>query len=254
MNKHYHIPSWRPIRHVGGGAQAARWVSVLLLGLSQLSQAAPAEGTSGQTVTGRSVHLNRQERMAAAPPSRAVAAVAATSKPAWKSLSPEQQKALQPLAPHWDQLSAERKLKWLLIAKNYDKLPPQEQAKLHRGMSKWVSLSRQERAQARQNFEEIKGLTAEQKAAQWEAYQALSPEEKRKLASQTQHKSAGVATGKPVTPSKLTQVPVRRKPAFGTGMAEVSAPLQQHTLLPVPEPTRTETERSPYEDEPADAQ
>jgi len=216
------------------------------------AQAAPSEGTAGQTVTARSVHRHDATTRHA---DTIVAAAPNHSKPAWKDLTPAQQQALQPLAPHWDRLSEERKLKWLVISKNYAKLPPEEQARVHRRMSTWVTLSQQERTQARQNFKEIKNLAPEQKAAQWEAYQALSPEEKRSLAARAQAKKpAGVATVKPTSASKLTPVPPRRTKASASRMAEATSPIQRNTLLPRQEPVRTETERSPYEDEPAEAQ
>lgn len=221
-------------------------------GLASPALAAPSEGTAGQTVTGRSIYRH------AAPARRAdtvVAAAPSLTKPTWKDLTPAQQQALQPLAPHWDRLSEDRKRKWLVISKNFAKLPPEEQARVHRRMSKWVSLSQQQRAQARQNFNEIKNLSPEQKAAQWEAYQALSPEEKRSLANRAGGRPAGVATVKPATTSKLPSVPVRGAKALASPhMAEAILPIQRNTLLPRQEPVRPETERSPYEDEPAEAQ
>ena len=48
-------------------------------------------------------------------------------------------------------------------------------------MTEWAALSPQQRAQARLNFAEIKRLPADERKAKWEAYQALQPEEKRKL-------------------------------------------------------------------------
>jgi hypothetical protein len=207
--------------------------------------AAPAEGTAGQTVTGRSLHRHD------APVRNAVAAPGSPSKPAWKDLTPAQQQALQPLASHWDRLGEVRKRKWLVISKNFQTLPAEEQAKIHRRMSKWATLTQQERIEARQNFKEIKVLTPEQKAVQWEAYQALSADEKRKLAAQAR-RTAGVATVKPSAAARLIPVASRKKHASGARMAEAVRPIQQNTLLPRVEPVRTEPQRSPYEDEPAE--
>ncbi len=239
---HTHVPVRR--------SAAVLAAALVLLGLPTM--AAPSEGTAGQTVTGRSLH---RADGTARRPATVVAAAPTHSKPAWKDLTHAQQEALRPLAPHWDRLSEERKLKWLAISKNYARLPAEEQARVHRRMSKWVTLSQQERVQARQNFKEIKSLKPEQKAAQWEAYQALSPEEKRKLAAQAPAKPVGAASVKPVSlnkPAKLLPARPVKKP--GSRMAEAVPTIQQHTLLPLPEPVRAETERSPYEDEPADAQ
>ncbi len=229
-------------------------VSALLLALCLPSQAAPAEGTAGQTVTGRSIHRHDSSpRNAGA--ATVVAAAPLQSKPAWKDLTPAQRQALQPLAPHWDRLNEQHKLKWLALSKNYPSLSSEEQVKLHLRMSKWATLSQQQRTQARQNFKEIKGLSPEQKASEWEAYQALSPEEKRKLANQARTQPAGVTTVKPSTSTtpKLSQVP-RRSTTARPNLAEASSSVQQHTLLPRPEAARSDSERSPYEDEPAEAQ
>lgn len=238
------LPAHR-VRAATIGLATLAWV-----GLSAM--AAPSEGTGGQTVTERA--LQRPDS-AVRRPAAAVAAAPNYSKPAWKDLSPPQQQALQPLAPHWDRLSEDRKLKWLAISKNYARLPAEEQARIHRRMSKWVTLSQQQRVQARQNFKEIKDLKPEQKAAQWEAYQALSPEEKRKLAAQAPARPAGAASVKPASLSKPARG-LATRPAIkpGARMAEAMPAIQQHTLLPLPEPVRSETERSPYDDEPGDEQ
>ncbi len=221
--------------------------ALLLLALCLPVQAAPSEGTAGQTVTGRSID-NRARST-----DTIVAAAPIQVKPYWKDLSPAQRQALQPLAPHWDRLNEQHKLKWLALSKNYPSLGSEEQAKLHLRMSKWATLSQQQRTQARQNFNEINKLSPEQKTSQWEAYQALSAEEKRKLAKQARPQAAGVTTLRPSTTPKLSQVP-RRASATRPNMAEVTLPVQQHTLLPRSETAPDTTERSPYEDEPADAQ
>lgn len=217
----------------------------LLLALCLPVAAAPSEGTAGQTVTGRSLQRpDNTMRQGHAGPTQA--------RPAWKDLTAAQKQALRPLAPHWDRLGEERKLKWLVISKSYPTLSPDEQAKLHRRMSKWVTLSQHQRTQARQNFKEIKTLTPEQKAVQWEAYQALSPDERRKLADQARARPAGVATVKPATKPRLIQARARKGATAGSRMAEAMPPIQQHTLLPRPESEPVEAERSPYEDEPAE--
>lgn len=226
-------------------APAVVVLPALLFSMCLSVAAAPSEGTAGQTVTGRTLHRpDSSLRIAGA--GNAATPKPVPSKPAWKDLTPAQQQALQPLAQHWDWLSEQRKRKWLVISNNYPSLPPEEQAKMHLHMSKWVTLSQQQRTQARQNFKEIKSLTPEQKAAQWEAYQALSPEEKRKLAAQAPSKPAGLTMVKPAATPKLSQVPRR---AQNPRLAEVVSPLQQHSALPV----RSEPERSPYEDEPAES-
>ncbi|MDB5742636.1 MAG: putative transrane protein [Polaromonas sp.] len=142
--------------------------------------------------------------------------------PAWSELTPIQQQALAPLASSWNAgISEPQKRKWLEISKNYRTLSPEGQATLNSRMNDWVSLSPQQRAQARLNFgqtkELSKELTPEEKKAKWEAYLALSPEEKQKLAAKASPKPAGAATAvKPVAPQKLAVLPAQAasKPAL----------------------------------------
>lgn len=134
------------------------------------------------------------------------------ARPAWSELTPLQQQALAPLASNWSTISAAQKRKWLEISKNYSSLLPEGQATLNSRMNEWVTLSPQQRAQARLNFGKTKELsrqlTAQEKNEQWQAYQALSPEEKQKLAAKASPKPAGAATAvKPVAPQKLATVP-----------------------------------------------
>jgi hypothetical protein len=143
----------------------------------------------------------------------AVAPAKAVSRPAWAELTPVQQQALAPLASNWNTISAPQKRKWLEISKNYGSLSPEGQATLNSRMNEWVTLSPQQRAQARLNFGKTKELsrqlTPEEKNAHWQAYQALSPEEKQKLAAKASPKPNGAATAvKPVSPQKLATVPV----------------------------------------------
>lgn len=118
-----------------------------------------------------------------------------------------------PLAANWDaNMSEAHKRKWLELSKSYPSLPAEGQTKLHSRMNEWVSLSAQERAEARLNFAKTKELsrqlTADEKKARWQTYQALSPDEKAKLAAKATPKPAGAATAiKPVAPQKLASVP-----------------------------------------------
>ena len=139
-------------------------------------------------------------------------AVKAVSRPGWTELSPAQKQALAPLASNWNTISEPQKRKWLEISKNYSTLSPEEQATLNGRMNEWVTLSPQQRAQARLNFGKTKEfsrqLTPEEKNARWQAYQALSPEEKQNLAAKASPRPSGAATAvKPVAPQKLVMVP-----------------------------------------------
>ena len=137
---------------------------------------------------------------------------AVVSKPVWAELSPMQQQTLKPLAASWNTLSEAHKRKWLEISKNYPSLAPADQATMHSRMNEWVALSPQQRAEARLNFaktkELSKQLTPDEKKAKWQTYQALSPEEKQKLAANATTRPVGAALAvKPVSPQKLAAVP-----------------------------------------------
>lgn len=87
---------------------------------------------------------------------------------------------------------------------------------MHSRMNEWVTMSPQDRATARLNFAKTKELskqfTPDEKKAKWETYQALSPEEKAKLAANSP-KPAGAATAvKPVPAQKLAATPKNLPP------------------------------------------
>lgn len=166
----------------------------------------------------------------------------AESTPTWRELTPPQQQALAPLAGTWASLTATHKRKWLALSANYPALPPAEQARLHSRMGEWAALSPQQRTQARLNFAESKAVPKGDKKAKWEAYQALPPEEKRKLA-------AGARTAKPAAPATAAAVrPVPRqklatvpKPAKASRSSKRAPPIagdpgevDRNTLLPHP--------------------
>ena len=145
-------------------------------------------------------------------PAASSAAKVAVTKPEWKDLAATAQLALKPLQPSWQSMSPAQKRKWIELSKNYAALAPAEQGKLHARMTDWSSLSPQQRAQARLNFAENRamtdGLTPEQRKVQWEAYQLLSPEEKRKLAASSQTPVQGAAlVAKPAQPIRQNPPP-----------------------------------------------
>ena len=147
------------------------------------------------------------------PPPASARPASATSKapvrgPVWSELTADQRSALAPLAASWGEISEPQKRKWIALAGNFGKMAPAEQATLHSRMTEWASLSPQQRAQARLNFGEMQQRSPEEKKAKWEAYQALSPEEKRKLAdSATRKPPTTAAAVKPVNPQKLATLP-----------------------------------------------
>lgn len=130
------------------------------------------------------------------------------SGPGWETLTTPQKLALYPLAERWALISKAQKRRWLSLATNFSALPPEEQDKFHDRMTDWASLSGQQRNQARLNYAVTNKLARDDKRAQWEAYQALSDEERMALAARAAPKPTGAATAlRPVSPKKLAQVP-----------------------------------------------
>lgn len=132
------------------------------------------------------------------------ARAAAESGPRWQDLSPAQRSALKPLERNWSTTDSSSKQKWLEIAARYPSLPPAEQQRISNRMNEWVKLSPAERGQARLNFQAARQLTPEERQARWQAYQALPPEQRVKLAERA-------APG--TNPSAARGNEVQRKPA-----------------------------------------
>ncbi len=158
------------------------------------------------------------------------------AKPEWSELTAAQQVALKPLLPAWGGMGVTHKRKWIALSRNYASLSVAEQATLHGRMSEWAALSPAQRSQARLNFAETKGLSPEEKMAHWEAYQALSPEQKKQLAATAQPKTVGGAPAvTPVSPSKLASVPTTRSDS-GHPRAAASRPRAVRAGAPSPQP------------------
>lgn len=162
--------------------------------------------------------------------------LAANSGPQWQELPPAQQKILLPLTSTWNSLPAERKSKWIALAQKYPSMGTVEQEKLQSRMAEWAALNPKERERARLNFAETKKVSPSERSAEWETYQALSPEEKQKLAARAKATPPGAAVAvKPVDPNKLTAVPLTRRTLEQNSKPNVAKPqLDRHTLLPRP--------------------
>ncbi|CAN5501725.1 hypothetical protein BH11PSE7_BH11PSE7_05440 [soil metagenome] len=160
----------------------------------------------------------------------------------WTELTPPQQQALKPLQANWGSLSEGQKRKWLAVSQNYPKMAPSEQATLHSRMTEWAGLSARQRNEARLNFAEVKQHSPDEKKAKWEAYQALSADEKQKLAAGAKAKPLGAAPAvKPVPPQKLAVVPAGQPAQKHPSIAGASGKLDHNTLLPQSIPVSVDT-------------
>ena len=141
------------------------------------------------------------------PGSQASAPVSSADTPRWNGLTATQKKSLAPLAKTWDTLSDGHRRKWIALSLTYPSLAPAEQEKLHSRMAEWAAMKPKDRELARLNFVETKKIAPENRAANWEAYQALSAEERGKLASGAPGKPSGAAIAIKPVPGKMTSVP-----------------------------------------------
>jgi isopenicillin N synthase-like dioxygenase len=154
---------------------------------------------------------------------------------AWQSLSKRQKLALAPLAANWHELTAQQRQKWLALSRNFFELSDEEQLTLHSRMQEWAALSPRQRSQARFHFNAMPSLSAQDKRAQWEAYQALSEQEKNKLSSGPKPPVKSAARSFAPPSSRLVSPPLL--PVNATRAIQrvaPSKPIHPKTLLPQP--------------------
>lgn len=214
----------------------------LRLGLLAVALACGAAAAADAELSGQP----QPQLLAQAPARPAPVRVAQANKPeatpTWAELTPQQQQALAPLAGTWRTLGKTHKRKWLALSANYPAMPADEQARLHSRMGEWAALTPQQRTQARLNFAESKAVSRRDRKAKWEAYQALPPEEKRKLAAGARAAKRPApptaAAVEPVPREKLATVPKAArtaKPARRTPrIAGTPDKVDRNTLLPQP--------------------
>ncbi|WP_159913864.1 DUF3106 domain-containing protein [Pantoea sp. 18069] len=167
--------------------------------------------------------------------------------PNWGELTLAQQSVLQPLEKRWPFMGEVQKSRWIVLAGTFDTLPAQEQLKLRDRMESWASLSAQQRSQARLNYALTNRMAPKDKWAQWEAYQALSDEQRRALAARAAAaRPAGAAPAlRPVPAKKLARVPAATATANNVAnLPKIPAPSAQsthHIAPPAPPALAVET-------------
>lgn len=150
---------------------------------------------------------------------------------AWQKLNPEQKQALAPLGAQWGALTPQQQNKWLAISQNFTRLSIADQVTMHTRMADWVALSPRQRNLARLNFKKLQGLAKEDKKSKWEAYQALSDEEKRVLSKKSSPPPKSAArTAQPQGSERLMTSPLRPK----AKNHKPSSAINRKTLLPNP--------------------
>lgn len=159
-----------------------------------------------------------------------------SSGPQWKELSAQQRKVLEPLQERWGSMGELTKRRWMSLADGFEQLQSEDQDKLRQRMQTWASLSVQQRNQARLNFFASRQLSAEELQAKWDAYQALSDEEKRRLAAKAAPKARGAATALQVPAKrKLAVIPAANTPANVANPPKIPPHPTTAVLPPPPE-------------------
>lgn len=221
------IPVWAQTPSAPSAATSAEQVTSLP------SSSAPA---SGQPVVQADPALPATPALGSSvqPPS-ASSSSSASDPSTWQSLSKRQKQALTPLAEEWHELTTQQRQKWLALSKNFFQLTDEEQLTLHSRMREWAALSPRQRSQARFHFNTMQSLSAQDKRAQWEAYQALSEQEKNKLSSGPKPPAKSVARSFAPPSTRLVSPPLL--PVNTTRAVQrvaPSKPIHPKTLLPQP--------------------
>lgn len=138
-------------------------------------------------------------------------------RPLWVELTPAQQQALAPLAGEWDKMDGFRKKKWLAIGNKYAAMKPDEQQRVQERMRDWVKLTPEQRRIARESYARARKLGPDKKSEEWERYQQLPDEQKKKLAEAAASRkkvttlpspSAQSAASKTIPPIKSAPKPI----------------------------------------------
>lgn len=117
------------------------------------------------------------------------AQAAALGAPAWQQLTPAQRQVLEPLSAQWGDMPASSREKWLQVAARYPKLGATEQQRLRERMTQWAALPASERGEARLRFQQARQMSPAERQQKWEAYQALSPQDRDELGRQARLKA-----------------------------------------------------------------
>lgn len=139
--------------------------------------------------------------------------------PTWASLTPAQQQALAPLQREWSTIDGTRKQKWLEVAAKFPRMPADERKRVQERMAEWARLTPNERAGARLQFQEAKRVPAEERQAKWQAYQALSPQERASLAQRAKPPAkAASGTGDKPRVTAAPDATAKRNVVVSTGV------------------------------------
>ena len=140
---------------------------------------APTEASAGQSQSGASPMSVKRDpiRLEPARPSLPTLAF----KPGWSDLSNSQRQVLASFESQWQQLPLNEKRAWADLASRFPQMSEQDQARVQRRISEWAKLSPEERKLARANFRMAQQTGSANLQADWERYQAMTPEQRAVL-------------------------------------------------------------------------
>ncbi len=121
-------------------------------------------------------------------------------KPGWSDLSNSQRQLLAPFESQWQELPLNEKRAWADLASRFPQMSEQDQLRVQRRVSEWAALSPEQRKLARANFRMARQSGTANLQADWERYQAMTPEQRAVLGtagstSNTAARHAGARTG-----------------------------------------------------------
>lgn len=171
--------------------------------------------------------------------------------PTWASLNKAQQATLAPLQRDWASIDAPRKQKWLEVAGRFARMPESERRRVQERMAEWARMTPAQRTNARLQFQETRQLSPADRQARWEAYKALTPEQRQALARRAHPpaRSASAADGhhpdsapkrntvagqKPAAPKPISPTVVQAKPGATTTLmtAHIAPPARARAGQP----------------------
>jgi hypothetical protein len=173
-----------------------------------LPAAAPNEGVTGTAPASTPAAGGPAAVPSPAPAQRAApirlepprASLLPLAQPLWSELTPAQQQVLAPFASQWNSLPISEKRAWADLASRFPKMKPDTRTRVERRIAEWAELTPEQRRLARANYRLAKRIARENLLAEWESYQAMTPDQRSVLdsaagTSNTAARHLGNATG-----------------------------------------------------------
>lgn len=123
----------------------------------------------------------------------------------WATLNGVEREVLATLESDWTRMDTAGQQKWLKLAGRFASLRPEDQVRIRARMAEWSRLTPVERMLARQQFLDSRDWPARDRQERWQAYQALSPEQRQTLAESALARSAAASAA--ASPSRRVPSP-----------------------------------------------